>query len=374
MTNIALGPNDHFEAALAELLSGIEGGPVELEALEPLGGDRAPGELKRIGYGVPIRVRYRAAGASRDVVFRTQSPNWFGHDRRSDRACLSLLAADTYCDQPRHIGVRDVGAVRGPELVSLRGAGEFYLLTDYVEGRLYAHDLRDLDERGVALPLDLSRTRALAGHLADLHREAPEPSAPEMYTRAVRDLLGSGEGIFGIVDSYPVGFEHEALLRRIEQLCLDWRWRLGRRRADRLRRTHGDFHPYNILFREGLDFTVLDASRGGAGDPADDLAAMSINFYFGGLRAPGAWSAGHGALFHAFFESYRERADASAFDAMAPFLAWRALVVASPAWYPDIAPVVRRALLTSAIAWLEAERFDPATVDPIASLHSGAVK
>src|SRR5437867_3783684 len=39
------------------------------------------------------------------------------------------------------------------------------------------------------------------------------------------------------------------------------RWRL-RTRAHRLSRTHGDFHPRNLLFREGTDFSGLDRSRG----------------------------------------------------------------------------------------------------------------
>ncbi len=352
-----------LSSALAERLAHLEASPVEVVAIEPLVGVRAPTELKRMGYGVPLLVRYLYAGSLRQVVFRTQAPNWFGHDRRSDRACLSLLAADTYSDQPRHIAVRDVGALRGPELVSLRATGELYLITDYVEGSLYANDLRAVDERGEATLLDLARARALAAHLADLHAEPPPEAAPQIYTRAIRDLLGSGEGIFGIVDSYPDDFVDRSLLRRIEELALAWRWRLGREEVHRLRRTHGDFHPYNLLFRELLDFTVLDASRGGAGDPADDLAAMSINYFFGGLRKPDAWALGPGQLWRAFFDEYTRRSGASsALDNMPPFLAWRSLVLASPAWYPDISAPVRHALLTRAIAWLE-RGFDPGTVD-----------
>src|SRR6185437_5803659 len=234
--------------AVEAALHRIEGGPVELIHIGAIAGDRAATELKQVGYGDPALVLYRAGGKEKRCVVRTMSPSWFGHDRRADRAALVLLAADTYGEVPRHTRVLDVGAFGADgRLVSLAGAGELYLLTEYAEGTLYARDLRELEVRGDATPRDLARARALAAYLADLHRR-PAPGPPEIYHRAVRDLVGSGEGIFGIADSYPEGgpvpFERLAAL---ERRCVDFRWRL-RGKAHRLRRTHGDFHPYNILF------------------------------------------------------------------------------------------------------------------------------
>lgn len=352
------------ERGLEAMLTALEGVAVRVVAVEPLGADRAPAELKRMGYGVPLLVRYRCSESEKQVVFRTQAPNWFGHDRRSDRACLSLLAADTFGDQPRHIAVRDVGAIGGDGLVSLRDAGEFYLVTNYVDGSLYARDLKRIETQHRCDQLDLARAGALARHLADVHAVAPTTERARLYTRAIRDLIGSGEGIFGIVDSYPPDFEHTKLLRRIEELAIGWRWRIGREETNLLRRTHGDFHPYNILFRDDVDFTALDASRGGVGDPADDLAALSINYLFGGLRQPQAWSRGFGLLWRVFYREYLARAkNERALENMAPFMAWRALVLSSPAWYPDIASAVRLALLTTAIHWLEGAAFDPESIE-----------
>jgi hypothetical protein len=117
--------------------------------------------------------------------------------------------------------------------------------------------------------LDLGRATALARFLAELHIPIAEPLR---YRRAIRDLVGSGEGIYGIVDGYPPdvrGVDAERL-QGIEHCCATWRWRL-RGREPRLARTHGDFHPFNVVFGEGLHFTLLDASRGGCGDPADDV-------------------------------------------------------------------------------------------------------
>jgi len=354
----------HDRALFEQLLRRIEARPVELLAITALSADRAPGELKRMGYGAPMLVSYAVGDETHHVVFRTQSPNWFGHDRRADRASLAILAADTYHDQPRHVQVLDVGAISEDELISLHDAGEFYVVTTYAEGTLYAADLKQIEHQGVASKLDVARAATLARHIAEVHGGAPPAGEPAVYTRAIRDLLGSGEGIFGIVDSYPADFHRRDLLRRIEELALDWRWRIGKASAWRLRRTHGDYHPYNVLFRDGADFTVLDASRGGAGEPADDLAAMSVNFLFGGLRRPAAWSRGFRPLWDTFFGSYLDvTGDSSALAHLPPFLAWRALVLASPAWYPDVAEPVRESLLEATVRWLGPRPFDPQAIE-----------
>jgi hypothetical protein len=347
-------------AAVEAALARVEGVPVELVHLGSIAEDRAATELKHIGYGEPALARYRVAGREKRAVLHTMAPNWFGHDRRADRAALVLLAADTFGEVPAHVRVLDAGALdaRG-ELVSLAGDGEFYLLTEYAEGTLYARDLRELEVRGEATARDLARARALAGYLAELHRE-PLAAPPELYQRAIRDLVGSGEGLFGIADAYPEGGPVPAArLAAIERRALEWRWKL-RGRAQRLRRTHGDFHPYNILFREGADFTLLDASRGGRGDPADDLAALTINYVFGGVVHPGAWARGLRPVWDAFWSTYLDATlDREVLEVIPPFFAWRALVVACPAWYPSLTPAMRDALLSFAEGWMDAGAFDP---------------
>jgi hypothetical protein len=47
----------------------------------------------------------------------------------------------------------------------------------------------------------------------------------------------------------------------------------------------------------------------------------------------------------------------------APFIAWRALVMASPVWYPALGEPLRRRLLEFVLNVLVAERFDPARVN-----------
>jgi hypothetical protein len=342
----------------------LAGGDSVLLAIAPIAADRAEGELKHIGYGEPLLVTYRVGDAERHLVFRTMGANWFGHDRRSDRAALALLAADTYDRIPHHLRVADVGAI-GPlgELVSLLGSGEFYFVTSYAEGRLYAEDLRAIEARGSATLLDTGRAHALCRYLVELHRVRPD-AAPECYARAIRDLIGSGEGVFGITDSYPDdGPVQRERVDCIERKCVEWRPRL-RSKAKRLRRTHGDYHPYNVLFRDGVDFTLLDASRGTLGDPADDVAAMTINFLFGGVVVPSSWEHGLKPLWDAFWTGYLSATDDyELLEVVAPFLAWRALVVASPVWYPDISPASRNALLAFAETALGSVSFDPGIAD-----------
>src|SRR4051812_30940412 len=106
-------------------------------------------------------------------------------ERRSDRAANALLAYDTFGSIPGHAAALDVGAVMADGgLRSLAGARELYLLTDYVEGTVYAQDLRRLAEGAAAGPRDERRCEALARYLARLHRERRSPAE---YRRSVRD-------------------------------------------------------------------------------------------------------------------------------------------------------------------------------------------
>jgi hypothetical protein len=348
-------------AAIAELFPGAE-----VLGCDPLGGDER-GELteKARGYGVPLRITVRTGmGESRCLVLRTALADEFGHDRRSDRAAELLLAFDTFETIAGHVRVLDVGAITPGSLRSLRDSGEFYLLTTYVDGEPYANDLRRIARDGRTTPLDLQRLDELVRWLADIHSERLDE--PVAWRRALRDVVGSGEGIFGIVDSYPgeTPGAPAAELQAIERLAVGWRARL-RGRADRLRRIHGDFHPFNILFDEGTRFTVVDASRGSKGDPADDLTALAVNFPFFALENPAGWARGTGLLWRAFWDGYLSRTgDGEALAVAAPYLAWRALVVACPRFYPRLGAGERAKLLRLARGALE-QGFRPELADEL---------
>jgi aminoglycoside phosphotransferase (APT) family kinase protein len=247
-------------------------------------------------------------------------------------------------------------------MISTGQAEEFFLLTEFIEGQGYYRDLDRIRQTGTATEEDLQRALVLADYLAEIH--AVKRSAPPLYTRRIRDLLGHGECIMGLIDNYPLrhGFIDQDLLKRIEQKCIDWRWRI-KNRAHRLCQVHGDFHPWNILFREGTDFSVLDRSRGDWGEPADDVTCITINYLFSSLLRSGRLEPAFERLFSLFWERYLDRTgDRELPDVAAPFLAWRGLVIASPVWYPNIPDGVRRTVFAFLENVLSTERFSHADV------------
>lgn len=351
---------------LRELVAKVLPGS-SLEDVSLLAPDEGGGDTRKIeGYGRPLRVVVRGPrGDLRVLVFHTAATNAFGHDRRSDRAQQMLLSFDTFAAIPNHVRPVDVGALLpAGRLVSLREAGELYLVTEFAEGTVYANHLRRIAAEGVATPGDVERCEDLSRWLLRLHAE--RFVEPESYVRAVRDLLGHGEGIFGMVDGYPreVPAAPWPRLRAIEEKCLWYRWRL-RGEERRLRRTHGDFHPFNVVC-DGERFTLLDASRGCKGDPADDVTAMAINFVFFAIDHPQAWNAGLGVLWRRFWEAYlSESGDKGLLEVCPPWLAWRCLVVCSPRFYPDLSLTARDKILGLAERALDARRFDPAWAEEL---------
>lgn len=350
-------------AAIERLLSRL-GLAERVIDVVPLGPDAGKGAgAKGSGYGRPLKVVAEQRSRRRTFVLHTVTSNALGHDRRADRIDELYLAHDTWRRIPHHVQPIDVGFVVDGEFTSAGAQGEPWLLSPWAEGRPYAEDLRRVVADG-ADGADLARCRLLANTLVALHAQAVD--APAVYRRSIRDLLGHGEGIFGVVDSYPPGVPGAppARLEAIERLCLKWRWRL-RGQEHRLARIHGDFHPFNILFDEAGQLSLVDASRGCAGDPADDVAALAINYVFFAADTPARWP-DFSRLWHAFWHAYLEGTkDTHVLEVIAPFLAWRALVVANPLFYPQLSVAGRGRLLGFAERVLEAPRFDPAWADAL---------
>jgi len=340
--------------ALRAYLGAVQGHEVGEVRVTPLGGGRQ-GD-KGYGYGIPLRVDYALDGAPRRAVVETVRPGPFGHEHMADRAQLLLWAHHAFGALPRHVASLDVGAVReSGELVPLGNAEELFMLAEFVEGHEYADDLLRIRSSGESTPLDLERADALCDYLVEIHRlKGPDPG---LYVRRIRELVGHGECIFGVSDSYPEKFD---VLKKIELQCVEWRWKL-RGRTHRLRQVHGDFHPWNIMFREGADFSVLDRSRGEWGDAADDVACLSLNYLFFSLQRSGRLEGGFERLWRRFWQRYLERSgDAELLEVVAPFLAFRGLVMANPLWYPALAAEIRDRMLAFVTRVLEEPRFDPA--------------
>jgi aminoglycoside phosphotransferase family enzyme len=179
--------------------------------------------------------------------------------------------------------------------------------------------------------------------------------------------VGSGEGIFGIADGYPpdVPAAPKSRLQSIERRALEWRFRLSNRVA-RLSRIHGDFHPFNVLFTDQGELSLLDASRGSMGEPADDVGCMAINYVFFALEKPELWRQGFAELWHRFWRTYLEQSnDYEVLEVVAPFLAWRGLVLASPVWYPALETNARDRLLSLVERALDSPSFDPSFAEVV---------
>ncbi|MBD3341687.1 MAG: hypothetical protein GF353_21460 [Candidatus Lokiarchaeota archaeon] len=164
----------------------------------------------------------------------------------------------------------------------------------------------------------------------------------------------------GLTDSYSKNYEFVTFkeLMRIEQKCVKWRYRI-KENTDRLCQVHGDFHPWNILFKEGIEFRVLDRSRGEWGEPADDVTSMTMNYLFYSLLAHNNIEGAFLELFNLFWESYlTETQDYEILSMVAPFYAWRCLVLASPIWYPELNQSIRKKLFNFIHNVLAEEKFD----------------
>jgi len=316
-------------------------------------------DLKQFGYGKPYLIRFKVNEETKELVLSTIKPSIFDHQHFSDRAKILLWQHEAFNKLPRHVKSIDVGAFTiDGNMLSLGKCKEFFILMEKVEGTLYHVDLDRIKKEKKLHNLDLRRCRALASYLAEIHKVKGED--PSLYLRKIRELIGHGECIMGLIDSYPKEAEYisEDYFINLEKKCIDWRWKL-KKKTHRLSQVHGDYHPWNIVFHENINFTLLDRSRGEWGEPADDVTALTINYIFYSLQTYGDLRGPFLELFKVFWDTYLNLTeDYEILEVVQPFYAWRGLVVASPLWYPTLPLDVRIKLLSFVKNVLEVEHFD----------------
>jgi hypothetical protein len=344
-------------------LKSIAGPGAQLKSSRALGEEPGEHDVKGYGYGTPLELDFEVDGQLRRAVLHTVSPGPFGHEHMSDRAQALLWDHSSFNKLPRHVRSIDVGAWRTDgTAVSLGNAEEFFTLTEYVEGRGYFEDfMRMLDDP--KLPeSDIARSDALCDYLVDIHRVKSLEAG--LYVRRIRELIGNSECIMGLIDSYPDSPDIRKYdLEDIEHRCVEWRRHL-KGRVHRLSQVHGDFHPWNILFREGTDFQVIDRSRGEWGEPADDVCCLTMNYLFFSLQRSGRLEGNFESLFMRFWERYLTKSgDSEILRVAAPFFAFRGLVMASPIWYPSLSDSVRQQLFQFMRAVLSEDCFNPGEVN-----------
>ena len=349
---------------MQEYLSGVCKRSVDVSRVVPLRPAKDLAELKGFGYGEQYFVEFCVGGETRRVVLATLRLADFGLDHFADRASVLLMQHSTFNALPCHVRSVDVGSFTSNDggLKSLGDCCEFFILTDYVDGELYQSDLDRIKETSELCSLDEERCVALSDYLARVH-SVKKKDSPGYYVRRVRDMLGRGEGIFGLADSYTIGSGHvdEKFFVNLEKMFVEWRWNL-KHKAHRLSQVHGNFHPWNVMFRQALDFTVLNRLGDEWGEPADDVSAMTMSYLFHSLQMPamaGDMSGPFERLFLLFWGNYLDKTgDEEILTVIQPFYAWRSFVLASPLSYPQLPMKVRGQLLEFAFKVLKAKKFD----------------
>src|SRR5208337_617666 len=317
-------------------------------------------DIRKLGSGVQgsgFLIEVKAPAEVKRYVVKALLSEGLGHDYPSDRAAVFLLDLDEYKNLPRHVAAIDVLAEHeNGSIRSIGGGKEYYLLMEHVEGEDYFVDLAELARKDRLNDSDISKIKSMTAYLAFIH--AAKKDARQLYWRKIRDTIGHGECLMGVFDTYPDGVMHYEEMAEIEKLCVDWRARL-KTKARRLCQIHGDFHPGNIWFKEGKDFVLLDRSRGPWGEAADDITALTTNYVFSSLRTHGTVTGPYLEALHLFFNEYVTLSgDRELYEVVAPFYAFRGVVVANPLFYPAVTSEVRRKIFNFVRNVLSTDRFE----------------
>lgn len=350
--------------------------------------------IRKLGSGVQgsgFLVELKTSGGVKSYVVKSLIPDGFGHDYPSDRASVFLLDLDEFNKLPKHVRAVDVLAeMEDGSVKSIGGGKEYYLLMERGEGRDY---FRDLEEFSLWNELDdpgIRKIEAIASYLADIH-SVKKDSKP-LYWRKLRDTVGHGECLMGILDIYPDGVLPSVEMAAIVKKAVEWSYKL-KPKFRRLSQIHGDFHPGNIWFKprdkemrpfigedvekrnpsgqvppktsiSGVDFILLDRSRGPWGEPADDITALTINYIFFSIKYYGMVKGPYLQALTLFFENYiRRSGDEEILSLVQLFYAFRGVVVANPLFYPDMTSSRRKMIFRFINNVLDSERFEPEQVN-----------
>lgn len=331
--------------------------------------------LMKLGEGfhnAGFLITFKVGTRQRNLVMRiVRGDTGWGHDHLGDRAAVLLLQHRLFNIAPKGTCSKsiDVAALsKNGEIVSLGDALEFFDLVEEVterQGRSYAEDLFRIAREKTLTQRDLKRCDNLVKYLASLH--STKERNPILYMRHIRDLVGHGEMLMGVVDTYPdvrtLSFTDPKEIERIEVKAVEWRNRI-KFMAHRLSRIHGDFHPFgNIRFRKDDSVVALDLAREEFGEPADDVSCLSMNYIFFSVWHYGRFVEPFNTLFSRFLDGYiKATGDEQILSVIAPFYAFRGLVVVHPHYYPEMEYTKRRLIFNFIINVLDDEKFDPTRV------------
>ena len=350
---------DVNQQSMEKYLTDFFNSPTELIGLRKLGEG-----FHNAGFLVIVRV----GGKERRLVMRiVRSDTGWGHDYLGDRCAVLLLQHRLFNTCPEGTCCRsfDVAAIqRDGSIASIGDTVEFFNLVEEVreaEGKPYVEDLFRIARTDGLTDSDVARCRIASEFLVKLHSMKMRNDV--LYKRHIRDLIGHGEMLMGVIDTYPnlrqLDFTTPEEIAEIEMKAVLWRNRI-KHMGHRLSRIHGDFHPFgNIRFRQDNSMLALDLSRAEYGEPADDITALTMNYIFISVWQTGKLIDSLRRLTETFFQIYMDKTrDEELLRVIAPFYAFRGLVVAHPLYYPELTSSQRRTIVAFIRNVLDSEEFN----------------
>ncbi len=317
-------------------------------------------DIRKLGSGVQgsgFLIELQTSAGVKSYVVKTLLKEGLGHDYPSDRAAVFLLDLDEYKNLPHHVKAIDVlSELEEGSIKSIGGGKEYYLLMEQASGTNYFKDLNEFSRKDRLSSQDKEKIKAMTSYLAKIH--SVKKDSKTLYWRKLRDTVGHGECLMGVLDTYPEGFLSSRKMADIIKKSVDWIYAL-KPFYTRLSQIHGDFHPGNIWFRNGHDFILLDRSRGPWGEPADDITALTINYIFFSIKNHGAVKGAYSEGLKLFFDEYiKLSGDKEITRVVAPFFAFRGAVVANPVFYPDLTMKQRKMIFKFVNKILEKRLFN----------------
>jgi aminoglycoside phosphotransferase (APT) family kinase protein len=322
-------------------------------------------DIRKLGSGVQgsgFLIELKTDKGITSYVVKSLISEGLGHDYPSDRAAVFLLDLDEFNNLPKHVRAIDVLAeMEDGSVRSVGGGKEYYLLMEKGEGKDYFRDLRELSRKERLEDSDVKKIRTMTSYLGNIH--SVKKDSKTLYWRKLRDTVGHGECLMGVIDMYPEGTVPSHELAGIVKKSVDWTYRL-KPKFRRLSEIHGDFHPGNVWFKDDGDLLILDRSRGPWGDPADDVTALTINYIFFSIKHHGTVKGPYLEGLRLFFEDYvRQSGDNEIYSVVQLFYAFRGVVVANPLFYPELTDEKRKVIFKFIHNVLDSEKFEPERVN-----------
>ena len=316
------------EIRLKNYLSSLFGSELKVKSIEKIG---------QGFHGMAFQIKTIDKNNKEKKYFmKTLHEKGFGHEYPADRANVIIRALMDHNILSNHVKVLNAGSIqKNGSLLSLGEPEEFFIIMEEGKGIEYWNDLDVIRNNEKLAKEDEEKIKLIADYLASIHNiKYDGGNGNYLYKKVVRDFVGHGELIMGIIDTFPdkLDFVSNKELTEIVKKTVEW-WEKIKRNSHRLTVIHGDFYPGNIWF-DGKKIVIFDRSRFRYGEPADDITALIMNFINYSVMTYGEFKGPFEKLTNLFFEEYlKKREDKELFKISPLFLSFRSLVCIHPVFY-----------------------------------------